>query len=145
MKPGEMLSKIENVNDRAITMMGKITIRSRDYPAIVKDVVVPVYIEDDLFDGKDWRSWVGDNRDLCIRAVSSSKFPISKWKWLNFRNLKKKIVIDLDFMVDCYLVQGNGNVSKDLAAVIEHLKEYVDPEKLPEKGKWRKNRWHIEK
>ena len=111
---------------------GFMVIRASSYPPLLKDIKIHFYrVEDD--DG--WIGWIGENKELGIRTcVSLSVF--KTWKWLVKRRIRKEILVDMDFIVDLYIVQENRKVTKQFAEIIERWKKMVDPGKRLDKYHW---------
>jgi hypothetical protein len=111
---------------------GFMVIKPGEHPALVKSIEIVIKsVEDD--DG--WVGWIGDNKELGIHASTSSRlFP--RWKWYNWHKLRQEIIVDIDFMIDSYLVQDCHKMSEDLRKCVDILKGYVDPSKRTDKHHW---------
>ena len=114
---------------------GAIAIDPSDYPALVKPVPVSVCMHEEMIDGRRWICWIGENKDLGIRCCVSSGFLKRSRRW-NLRKLKKEILVDVDFIVDMYLVQKEPNAAPDLKRIIENWNGCADPAKYPGKTHW---------
>jgi len=111
---------------------GTMTIMPGEHPALVKPIEIAITTVDD---GDGWTCWIGDNEHVGIRCSTSSRwFP--RWRWYNVRKLRREAVVDLDFMIDSYLVQANRKMSDGLRRNVENLKQYVDPAKRAGKDHW---------
>ena len=102
--------------------MDTITISNVEYEPL-KDTIdfdMEFHDEADLF--------VAVNEDVGIKVSSES-----------ISDLKEKLVSMLDFMVDFYIIQGQGNPSDALKASIANLKPLVDTSRRTSKEKWKEN------
>lgn len=112
--------------------VSRMTIALGEHPALVKpiEIVVSIFEDDEGF-----VCWIGDNEKLGIHASTSSRlFP--RWKWYNWHKLRQEIIVDIDFMIDSYLVQDCHKMSEDLRKCVDILKGYVDPSKRTGKDHW---------
>ena len=122
------------MNEKIITNTNllRMTIRPGEHPALVK----PISIVVSIIEGEEgFVCWHGGNDELGIRASTSSRwFP--RWKWYNLRKLREEVVVDLDFMIDSYLVQDCHVMNDALRKCVDVLKGYVDPSKRTSKDHW---------
>ena len=115
--------------------MGTYTITPADFAPLLVPIEVKIFMYKDDSDGTEYIMWNGDNEELGIHSVVNSRI-LKRSKWWNVRKLKADTLIDLDFMVDSYLVQKNDNVTEDLRAIIGRWKKIADPSKRKDKNHW---------
>jgi len=110
---------------------GFMVIKPGEHPALVKpvEIVIKTVKEKDGHVG-----WIGTNEAIGINCCVSSRLP--RWKWYNWRKLRQEVIVDLDFMIDSYLVQDCHKMNDALRKCVDVLKGYVDPSKRKDKHHW---------
>jgi hypothetical protein len=111
---------IQSIQD--LVPMDTITISNIEYEPlkIAIDFDIEFHDEADLF--------VAVNEDVGIKVSSES-----------INEIKEKLVSMLDFMVDYYIIQGQGDPSDALKESIENLKLLVDTSRRTTTEKWTEN------
>lgn len=118
-------------------MIGKVVngtfeVTRRDYAPLLQPIEIKCSTSTDN-DGRIW--WVGENDDLGIRvATSSRRFP--NWRWLAIRRLKSRVVDDLDFMLDRYIIQGRDKITDHLRGCVNVLRRITAPDLRKDDRHW---------
>jgi hypothetical protein len=133
--------------------VGSMKIDPDEYGPLLEQVTVDIrWISPSMKD--KWSGFIAENPELGIRVtVAASRKTRKKWhlkRKLGFmpsngpvperkviRKLKDRVLEDMDFMVDRYIVQGYGKISKSLAVHVERWRKIVDPSKRPDKDHWK--------
>ena len=100
--------------------METISISHGDYEPLKRTTGFDLDFQDDK------ALFIAVNEELGIKASSES-----------IAELKEKIISILDFMVDYYIIQGQGNPSAELKKSIDTLKTIVDVSKRASTVSWK--------
>ena len=95
-----------------IMRIEKIYLTSQDYLPLLKPIPIEIEYEQDL------EAYIGIYEELGIRVIDEC-----------IEGLKEEFIIQLDFMVDTYIIQNYQKITQNLRTAVEKLRIIIDPSK----------------